>query len=222
MRRALPFLIAVGLLSSVPGCGDPNAGALFADIQYATRCEEATPHCGGPMNRDVCGINNGDPCEVGAPEARVSCNVTESADGATRTLEFSASQGSDFGITVSQATFNSAGGSAAGAGCTVRITDGANRYEGRCGSSAPSASQPCQITAVRFYDDMGNPTVEGAIFCEFMQNQSSPTLHLEVTQVGSGSPAFSSAGNICDTYATTPPACNPGRFRIANCAGLTL
>jgi hypothetical protein len=204
MRRALPFLIAVGLLSSVPGCGDPNAGALFADIQYATRCE-MTLGCPGPVNRDVCGINNGDPCEGGAPEARVSCVVQESADGA-RTLDFSASQGSDFTLTVSQATFSAAGGSAAGARCEVRVTEGANRYEGACGSSPPSAAQPCQISAVRFYDDMGNPTVEGAIFCEFLPNQSQPMLQIEVTQVGSG----------------PGPAAMPGRFRIANCQGLTI
>ena len=205
MRRTLPFLIAIGLLCSIPGCGDPNAGALFGDIQYATRCEN-TLGCPGPVDRDVCGINNGDPCMIGAPEARVSCTIQESADGSTRTVDFSASQGSGFAITVSQAIVSSAGGSAAGAGCNVRVTEGANRYEGMCGSSPPSEAQPCQISAVRFYDDMGNPTVEGAIKCEFLPNQSQPMLQIELTQVGSG----------------PGPASMPGRFRIANCQGLDI
>ena len=109
------ILLALG----IAGCGDPNAGALFADIQYATRCEmAATPHCGSPVNRDICGIDSGDPCTPDAPNPQLSCNIQESADG-TRTLEFNASQGSGFALTISQAIFAPGSTSAGGAGCRV-------------------------------------------------------------------------------------------------------
>ncbi|HBQ14999.1 MAG TPA: hypothetical protein DEF51_29020 [Myxococcales bacterium] len=196
------ILLALG----IAGCGDPNAGALFADIQYATRCEmAATPHCGSPVNRDICGIDSGDPCTPDAPNPQLSCNIQESADG-TRTLEFNASQGSGFALTIIQAIFAPGSTSAGGAGCRVVLVEGANRYSGACGASPPSEAQPCQITSVRFYDDEGNPTVEGALYCEGLQNTANPTLTIEVTQVGSG----------------PGPAMTPGRFRLANCAGLTV
>lgn len=196
------ILLALGLA----GCGDPNAGALFADIQYATRCEmAATPHCGGPKNRDVCGIDNGDTCEDGVASPSLSCSVQEQEDG-TRVVSFGAQQGSDFSIAVNQAVFAPGSSSAGGAGCTVTLTEGANRYRGDCGANPPSEAQPCQINAVRFYDEMGNPTIEGAIFCQGLENQANPMLTLEVTQVGS----------------TPSNEMTPGRFIFQNCDGLTL
>jgi len=200
MRRVFPFAMVLSFLAF--GCGDPDAGKLFADIQYATRCEN-TLGCEGLQERDICGITQGDPCIEGAETVRASCAVSE-GDG-TRTLEFSASQG-DFSIAVSGATFASSGGSASGAGCTVTVVDGPNTYRGECGSSEPSEEQPCRISSVMFYDDEGNPTVEGGIFCQFLKNRANPMLEIEVTALGSG----------------PTPAMTPARFRLANCDGLTL
>jgi hypothetical protein len=200
MRRI--FLLAMVPSVFAFGCGDPDAGKLFADIQYATRCD-ATPHCGAPQERDICGINQGDPCNESGEPVRASCTVTE-GDG-TRTLSFSASQGDDFSIAVTNATFPAEGGSASG-GCTVTVQEGANAYRGACGSSEPSEAQPCRVNSVMFFDDMGNPTVEGAIFCQFLPNRASPELEIEVTALGSG----------------PGPASTPARFRLANCAGLEI
>jgi hypothetical protein len=204
-------------------CGDPNAGALFADIQYRARCEE-TPHCGAYVDRDVCGYNRSDACETDAPEAQLSCSIIE-GEG-TRTLSFSASQGGGFSLAVTGAVIPEAGGVAMGAGCSVSVVEGANSYRGDCGSSVPSEAQPCQITNVEFYDDEGNPTVEGEIFCQYLPNISMPNFHVEVTAPTDGSPAFSSVTppvEICNTYSPDfPPACRPLQFRFANCDGLEL
>jgi len=202
MRRILGFTI---LVLSLGGCGDPNAGALFADIQYGTDCDESRG-CTPAPNRDICGINGGDPCPEVGGVATLSCGVLEAADGSTRTIGFSAAQGGDFSISVRQAIINFGGGSAAGGSCNVIVVDGPNRHTGLCGSATPSETQPCQISNVRFYNDVGNPTVEGDIFCQSLQNEANPLQRLEVHAKGSDAMAVMS----------------PGHFRIANCSGLEI
>lgn len=198
--------IALSVLGlAIAACGDPNAGALFADIQYGTECDESRG-CTPAPNRDICGINLGDPCPEVGGTANLSCSVLEATDGSTRTLTFSASQGTDFSIAIRQAIIPFAGGPAAGANCTVTIVDGPNRHTGLCGSSEPTDAQPCQVSGVRFYDDLGNPTLEGDIFCQHLQNQANPLQLLEVHAKGSAA----------------TDAMSPGHFRIANCDGLEI
>lgn len=199
--NVLRLLVGISLLA-VGGCGDPNAGALFADFPYATRCEE-TLGCSGPQMHDVCGFNLSDPCVDGAPQAQLSCNVT--ATDTARTLNFSASQGGGFSLRVSGAVVANAGGPATGS-CEVTVVEGPNTYEGVCGSSLPSEAQPCQISAVEFFDDMGNPSFRGQIWCQHLPNRATPTLKIEVTD----------NGNSPEDRMT------PARFRFANCNGLTL
>lgn len=203
MRRWLPISVLFISSISAAGCGDPDAGKLFADIQYATRCPRSN-HCTGPEDRDICGINGGTPCVEVEGTATVSCNVTESGDN--RSINFSASQGGDYQISVRNATVAASGGFATGTNCSVVVVDGVNRYEGRCGPAEPGEAQPCQISGVRFYDDMGNPTLEGAIECRDLPNQANPDLLTDVTSVGSGPAA----------------AAEPGAFRLANCLGLQI
>lgn len=202
MLRSLGYT----LLLTIPlaaGCGEPNAGAMFAELEYATRCE-ATLGCEGARDREVCGFNRSDPCTMGAEEATLSCNVTEAAS--TRTLSFSARQGRP-SISVDNVSVARAGGTAiSDGGCRVRVTDGVNTYVGVCGGMEPSAAQPCRVSGIRFYDDVGNPTFTGEIFCRFLPNQATPGLQIEVTAAGSG----------------PGPASRPGSFRFANCPGLTL
>lgn len=187
------------------GLETPDSGfiALFADIQYATRCE-STLGCAGAMDRDICGFDDGDPCEGFVSSAMVECSVVETAS--TRTISFEASQGGGFSLRVASLEVPLAGGSATGGTCQVTVVEGPNIYAGACGASAPSAAQPCQITNVTFEDDLGNPTFEGDLFCQFLPNRANPALQIEVTAFGSGPVA----------------AAAPGRFRIANCPGHTL
>lgn len=191
-------------LATLVGCGDPNAGALFADIQYATRCAETIGACPGAEDRDICGFHQSDPCRDGDAEATLACTVVETET--TRTVNFSATQSAGFSITVQNLAVPRGGGSSTGGACRVRIGEGANVFEGLCGGSPPSEAQPCQISNVVFSDDMGNPTITGNIFCDDLKNQANPNLEIEVTAVGPG----------------PGPAGMPGRFRLANCSGQTL
>lgn len=193
----------IGLVALLAGCGDPNAGALFADIQYATRCD-IVGGCSGRVDHDICGFNNGDACEGVEGTAIISCSVTETES--TRTISFSARQGSGFNVSINRLTVPRTGGSATGGDCNVSVTEGANTYAGPCGGSTPSEAQPCQVTNVTFMDEMGNPEFEGNVFCQNLANRATPSLKIEVTAIGAG----------------PGPASSPARFRIANCDGLTL
>jgi hypothetical protein len=195
-------ILVVSLLA-LAGCGDPNAGALFADVQYATRCD-MTRGCDRAQDRDVCGFNQSDPCPGIEAEATLSCSVSQT--DTNRTISFSARQGGNFAISVENLIVPRAGGSAMGGSCRVTVIEGANTYVGGCGGSDPSTAQPCRISGVTFYDDEGNPTFEGDIFCQFLENRANPALEIEVTAKGSG-PAS---------------AAQPGSFRFANCSGLRI
>lgn len=198
--------------------GDPNVGNLFAEFQYATRCD-ATGGC-APGDHDVCGFDGALPCDTTAPNADLRCTAVE-RDG-IRTLSFSAQQGAGR-IEVSGLDVPFDGGPAMGEDCLVTVEEGSGTYSGACGSSTPSEAQPCQITDVVFYDDMGNPTFEADLFCQFLANQANPALQIEVTARGASGPAFGGTPpmSICATASPAPPACTPARIRFANCDGLT-
>ncbi len=198
------FNSTIGLsLVCIAGCGDPNAGALFIDMQYATRCD-MTHGCDMPHDHDLCGFSNSDPCVEGDPKPVISCSVSETET--ERTISFSARQQAGASISVTGLTVTTGGMAATGGACRVSVSEGANNYAGACGGSDPSEAQPCRINNISFFDDMGNPTLAGDLYCQFLENSANPTLQIEVTAPG-----------------TTPTdIASPAHFRLANCAGLTL
>lgn len=198
-RAALIGVICFGLV----GCGEGEV-EVFADLQWSTRCEESGG-CPGEQQRDICGFNMGEVCEAiaGAPSPSISCSVSETEE--TRTISFvTAGVGYSLGITGLVVPYG--GGVGSGANCSVVVRDGANMYRGRCGSSAPSMEQPCQISTVQFMDDMGNPTLVGGVLCRGLANETSQNLTIELSGPGSGAMA----------------EMTPAQFRLANCDGLQI
>lgn len=210
--RLLSFPLLTSALASLAliGCGDPDAGKLFADMQYGTDCPTSN-HCEGPADRDICGINGGMVCEGFEGVTRASCTVVEDGAG-NYLLDFSVDQGQDFALTVSQALVPMAGGFAGGTNCSVAVTEGVNRYNTSCIQQQPVSSPDaamsvpgCRLSEVAFLDDDGNPTISGRIECRDMPNQANRDLKLDVNAVGTG----------------PSNRAMPGRFRLVNCQGLT-
>lgn len=176
MRRlpnAILFtVLTLGLFGLVSGCPSNDPAGVYADIQYAVRCE-MMGMCPGTVQRDINGFN-------GEGALRVTCRVTDSGD--QRILNFSAASGSSYGITITNASFPRAGGSP-GAGCSVTVTDGPNTFTGTCGGAAPSAAQPCQISSVAFTTEVetGSPLITGQMLCEGLPNRADATRVREVT-----------------------------------------
>ena len=134
----------------------------------------------------------------------LSCSVGEMDD--SRAISFSATNGGGFALSVQNLIVSKSANQVLGSSCEVRITEPSNTYVGGCGSAPPSEMTPCQVTALDFYDDMGNPTIEGKLICMGLKNSANPLLEVEITAPGSGPAA----------------EMTPMNFRFANCSGLRL
>src|SRR5690349_19981159 len=126
MRRTCLWSLLA--LSMIAGCGDPNAGRLFADLEYATRSQETLTRPDDGSDRNICGFNLSTPCDGFTAQVSASCNVVESET--SRTLSFTATQGGGFSLRVQSAVIPIAGGAASGTACEVTVVEGANTYEG--------------------------------------------------------------------------------------------
>ncbi|MEZ4251357.1 MAG: hypothetical protein R3B99_24360 [Polyangiales bacterium] len=150
------------LVLLLAACGDDGVG-LFADVQWQVRCPGDLAGC----SRD------GEPVDVFASEGddgfNIACEVDES--GGLRFVNFqrvdrrtaSAGHRPQTGVD---------GGAVTGTGCRVTIVDDSTTYEGACGSSAPSASQPCQITGLSFIEDRVGDTDVGSYGPELQMSMS--------------------------------------------------
>jgi len=195
MRRLLSLSILV-----LAACGDPNANKLFADTRWAVRNSGGTQVFDHDAN-DFSGKNG----------ISVSCNAP--LMGGSRTLNMTVAcaaggcgNATNGTIEIINATFP-AGATSPAAGCTMRVSEGVNTYQGGCGGSAPAPGQPCQITEVRFYTDTDTmlPTLQGNVLCTDIPNATSPSdpvLARNVTFIGPTGGAM------------------PATFRITNCRGI--
>jgi hypothetical protein len=165
MTRTL-FPFALVLLAAALGAGcSQERPPVFADAQWQVDCDSMMGMCSPALPRSVLGENG----EVGT----VTCNVVETADA--RSLSFyvrsTATDGTVFEAQLLGARVPRAGGSPTG-GCTFTAGEGANRFTGACGASAPSTTQPCQVRMIEFgIDPMTTSTiVDVEVFCDHLPN----------------------------------------------------
>lgn len=182
-------LLVVGCDStgSTSDAGHDAGAPLFVDVQYAVRCI-ASGDCAGPVNGDVCGFAGGLACDGVSGVAEATCEVVDGV------FSFTASQG---GPVLSIDNFGPAGTSLSD--CTVTVEVDGETFRGPCSGEA----SPCALGNVRTYDDEGNPTIEGQVYCDGLPSPDGLSTR-EITALGVG-PAVETS---------------PGRFRVANCAGL--
>lgn len=194
VRFSILIAFSAVLTIAASSCSSSGPAGLYADIQWRVRCEE-TGGCSGYRDRDVLGFNR----ENGLT---LACSVIES--DTTRTLSFSAYTGS-FGLELTNATFPRAGGTPQAGGCSVTVQDG-NRFQGNCGASPPSDTQPCQVNNVRFERDVdGRALITGNMYCENISPSAAGDLDREVTAPGD------------DPAAATMPF----QFSLYDCSGYT-
>lgn len=152
---------AVMLFTS--GCPSPDQPP-YADISYQTRCIHAdgTPimGCSTPVPRDIYGFS-------GDMGQRFSCTIVET--GAQRSVNFTvtaqAADGTRLGVSLQNATVPATGGPVSGT-CQFTWVDG-NTYGGNCAATAPSATQPCQVSNIDFTTDTatGLPLMDVNVLC---------------------------------------------------------
>ncbi|MCA9613440.1 MAG: hypothetical protein KC586_11860 [Myxococcales bacterium] len=188
------------LVLLLAACGDDGVG-LFADTQWQVRCPPALAGC----SRD------GENVDVFASEGdegvNISCEVDESGD--LRFVSFNVSQGGHrLQVTGLQTGLN--GGAVTGTGCRVTVVDDSTTYEGACGSSAPSVSQPCQITGLSFIEDRVGDTDSGRFGPEVVMSMTCQGVTAAADPV-----RFQR-----DVYRSRTSGTTPANIRLINCNGL--
>ncbi len=168
MNRPVLFLsLVAGLLAA--GCGN-EVRAPYADASWAVRCDSEMGMCSPPPARSVFGEN--------VAGNTVSCQVIESADARIVSVSVGGLAGSErYQVQITTARVPRGGGAAAGGSCSVVVTEGSNRFVGRCGSSPPSVEQPCQVMVEFDYnEDVMTPTANVRILCDHLPNETSDTV----------------------------------------------
>lgn len=146
------------------GSCTPPAQPTYADISYQTRCQhlDGSPivGCTTPVGRDIFGFS-------GDSGQRFSCTIVEHAGmrGVNFSVTATTADGTRTGVTLANASVPAAGGPVSGV-CQFTWTDG-NTYGGNCGAIAPTATQPCQVSAINFTTDSatGLPLMDVNVFC---------------------------------------------------------
>jgi hypothetical protein len=169
LPRVLGALVFAGLALGAVGCTNTGAAPVYAIADWQVRCDSVMGMCAVPLARSVTGEN-----AMGGNV--VSCSVDESPDA--RVVSFragnTAGAGMPYRIEVTGARVPRGGGAVGGSTCFATITEGANRYTGRCGGAAPTTDQPCQVRIMFGYDDTAmSPTADVEIYCDHLPNESS-------------------------------------------------
>ena len=118
MRR---FAFAVVVTASVFGCSDEAPPPFFADMQWQLRCR-VMGMCSGIPSHD---INNVD----GEDDHDIECTIDGAVDE-TRTFYMKAYKAADYGVEIRNANFTGTGSPISGAGCIVKVVEGANTFRG--------------------------------------------------------------------------------------------
>lgn len=164
MRLSPSFLAASAVsLLGLASCSTPTQ-PIYADLSYQVRCThlDGTPisGCTSPGRRDIFGFN-------GDMGARFSCTTTERAGNRSVSFTVSArdATGRDLGVSLQNANVAATGGPVTGT-CQFTFTDG-NTYGGNCAATAPSATQPCQVSSIQFTTDTdtGLPLTNVSVLC---------------------------------------------------------
>lgn len=188
------------LVLLLAACGDDGVG-LFADAQWQVRCPSGLMGC----SRD------GEEVDVfasaGDDGVTISCSVDESGDN--RFVRFNLAQDGRR-LSIDGLQTSATGGAVTGTGCTVTLVDDSTTYVGRCGSTAPNDTQPCQITGLSFIEDrvgdtdMGRfgPEVVMSMTCQNITSASDPIRFRR------------------DLYRSRTSGTTPANIRLINCDGL--
>lgn len=178
-----PLLILALLAPSLAACGD-DASPVFADFFWRVRCEGMGGCAPNIENREIIATN-------GEEGHSVTCTLQDLGD--TYNLNFSAFQGTAYGIGARNVVFPKTGGGVTGTSCSVNLREQNNRYEGGCSAAPPTemcrmdpgavsgwmCPSPCQVSAT-FAEEMDGPTVRVSVLCAGIGLTADPQTVVEV------------------------------------------
>jgi hypothetical protein len=183
---SLGFVVVCSLGQAA--CKTESTPPIYFDANYQLRCEDCEPRTADDPERDVALLD-------GEFDFKISCDVKKISGKPSITLvatHDSSRQSERYGIRITRATID---GSDQPGECKVRLTEGANTYEGACTGDDPTTESPCKVTF-----DRKSEIVDGTVYCDKIPNQ----------------------GNLASFRYLVRPGTDdkPMKFAIHNCTGL--
>ena len=156
---------SVGVL----GCTSDTAPTVYVGMSYQVRCIDCQPRALDDAARNVKAVD----AESGY---KLSCKVDN--DGGTRRVGFSivhdsAKSDQSYSLSVSHANLTD---EESDGPCSVRVVEGANTYEGACGSDDPSEDRPCKISF-----EVKGGVIHGSLYCAKLQSDATSGILRYVT-----------------------------------------
>lgn len=151
MRSLLALSAA---LCALAGCNESDPEPLYVDVQYQLRCFDCEEHTNEPPH-DIHHLD-------GDEGFALTCDTNPTEDGSL--ISFSAkftdpeNDKNDYGVEVAQAGLDD---TPHGAGCTVKIFEGATTYAGRCADDEVDDDHPCEVALHR-----EGEVVRGTLSCD--------------------------------------------------------
>jgi len=171
------IVLALVAASCLFACVEEDPAPLYMDLDYQVRCIDCEPR-----------TPDDDPHEIEAIDGEgnftIDCNATRR--GGDRLVSFSAlyrdpeREDDNFSISVVQANLDSGD---PGGSCRLGVTEGDNRYEGKCTAGDPTTEEPCQIEL-----EEEDGIVSGSLLCDNVPNLSSTLITRYVVEPGSSDP----------------------------------
>lgn len=200
----LLLVLSAALALFAGACNNTTPPRLYATMAWKMRCPDAPDFL--PPANCVMGCTEGMDRVIdnfaGEGGTSVTCNVTQTAT--SRILNFRLGNSAGQSVSFQNVAIPLAGGSALSG--TVRFRED-NDYTGIAGGTAPSNTQPCQVSNVTFFAEAesGDPTIRGYVVCDLMRADADMRICRGLSTVGGSAVAT-----------------DPAEFTIYGCPGLVL
>jgi hypothetical protein len=167
----------VGIVASW-GCSSDFTPTVYVGMSYQVRCVDCQPRALDDAARSVKAVD----AEAGF---KLSCKADST--GGTKRVSFSIVH--DSATSEQSYTLSESDGP-----CSVRVVEGANTYEGACGTDDPTEDRPCKVGF-----EVKGGVINGSLYCAKIASDASSSIA---------------------RYVTTPLTRDPAKFEIYGCEGL--
>lgn len=180
---SLGFVVVCGL--GAVACKTESNPPIYLDADYQLRCRDCEPRTGDDPEREIALLD-------GEQDFKISCEVKRISGKQSMTLNVvhEADRASNrYGIRITRANIDESDQSSE---CKVRITEGANTYEGACTGDDPSTEQPCKVSF-----DRKEEIVSGSVYCDKIPNQGNLSSFRYLVDPGTDTKAMTLAVHNC-------------------------
>jgi hypothetical protein len=166
-------------------CKSESTPPIYLDADYQLRCGDCEPRTGDDPEREIALLD-------GEFDFKISCDVKRISGKRSMTLTATHAadkQSERYSIRITRANIDA---SEQPDECKVRITEGANTYEGACTGDDPTTEQPCKVSF-----DHKAEIVSGSVFCDKIPNQANLASFRYLVDPGSDDKAMKLAVHNC-------------------------